>query len=216
MILVPVKDTSTAKQRLAGRLDPPARTGLARAMLGDVLAPLSQYGLQKVALVTSDPFAIELAHSYGFEVIRDDANAGETDAIAMATAACLARGVEDVLVIPGDIPLIEADDVHSIYESAPTRGSVLVPSRDQRGTNAALRRPAALFGLRFGNDSFLPHLAAATNASASCVVLSLPRIALDIDTPEDLTHLASSPGEKLSQQLARKLLAWESIVAEPA
>jgi 2-phospho-L-lactate/phosphoenolpyruvate guanylyltransferase len=216
MILVPVKDTNTAKQRLAGLLDQPARTSLARTMLRDVLAALSKNGSQVVALVTRDMFSMELAQSYGLEVIRDEANAGETDAIAMATEACLSRGIEDLLVIPGDIPLIEPDDVRAIYESAPTRGSVLVPSRDQRGTNAALRRPATLFGLRFGNDSFLPHLEAATNAEAACVVLSLPRIALDIDTPEDLKHLASQPGEKLSQQLARKLLELEPSAAERA
>jgi len=214
MILVPVKDTSTAKQRLAGWLDQAARTGLARTMLGDVLEALAEYGSEDVGLVTRDGFALELAQSYGFQVIRDEANTSETDAIAMATEACLSAGVEDILVIPGDIPLMEPDDVRAIYESAPTRGSVLVPSRDKRGTNAALRRPATLFGLRFGNDSFLPHLAAATNADASCLVLSLPRIALDIDTPDDLKHLANSPGEKLSQQLARKLLQLDPIAAE--
>lgn len=216
MILVPVKDTNTAKQRLAGLLDQPARTGLARTMLRDVLAALSEDGSREVALVTRDVFSIELAESHGFEVIRDEANASETDAIAMATEACLSRGIEDILVIPGDIPLLEPDDVRAIYQSAPPRGSVLVPSRDKRGTNAALRRPATLFGLRFGNDSFLPHLAAATNAEASCVVLSLPRIALDIDTPDDLKHLANTAGEKLSQQLARKLLELESTAAERA
>ena len=216
MILVPVKDTSNAKQRLAGLLDQPARTALARAMLRDVLEPLGKCGSMDVALVTRDGFAIELGQSYGFEVIRDEANASETNAIAMATEACLASGVADILVIPGDIPLIETDDLRAIYESAPMRGSVLVPSRDQRGTNAALRRPATLFPLRFGNDSFLPHLAAANSAQASCVVLSLPRIALDIDTPEDLTQLANRPGEKLSQQLARKLLALDPIAAERA
>ena len=214
MILVPVKDTSTAKQRLAGLLDQPARTALARAMLRDVVEALSEYRSVDVALVTRDGFAIELAQGYGFEVIRDEANAGETDAIAMATEACVASGVEEVLVIPGDIPLVEADDLGAIYKSAPTRGSVLVPARDQRGTNAVLRRPATLYPLRFGNDSFEPHLAAATNAEASCVVLSLARIALDVDTPEDLRYLAHQPGEKLSQQLARKLLAREPMAAD--
>lgn len=216
MILVPVKDTSTAKQRLARWLDQAARTNLARTMLRDVVASLSAYGSPDVALVTRDAFAFELAKSYGFQVIRDEANASETDAIAMATEACLSRGVEDILVVPGDIPLIEPDDVRMIYQSAPARGAVLVPSHDKRGTNAVLRRPATLFPLRFGNDSFLPHLAAATDAEASSVVLSLPRIALDIDTPDDLKSLAHSPGEKLSQQLARKLLQWEPIAAERA
>src|SRR6266513_5706242 len=85
------------------------------------------------------------------------------------------------------------------------RGTVLVPARDKRGTNAILRRPAAVFPLRFGNDSFLPHLAAAIATDTSCVVLSLPGIVLDIDTPKDLEQLARAPGEKRSQLLARKL-----------
>ncbi|HEX6804306.1 MAG TPA: 2-phospho-L-lactate guanylyltransferase [Terriglobales bacterium] len=216
MILVPVKDSSGAKQRLAGLLDQPARTQLARAMLRDVLDSLAQYGSAPVAVVTRDPVAIELARYYSFEVIRDDANAGETDAIAMATGTCLGRGMNDVLVIPGDIPLIEAGDLRAIYEAAPSRGSVLVPAADKRGTNAALRRPASLFPLRFGNDSFMPHLSAAINADASCVVLSLPRIALDIDTPRDLANLANAPGEKLSQQLARKLILREASAIESA
>jgi 2-phospho-L-lactate guanylyltransferase len=107
-------------------------------------------------------------------------------------------------VIPADIPLIEAEDVRAIYESAPASGTVLVPSADQRGTNAGLRRPAALFPLRFGNDSFMPHLVAAIATHTSCVVLSLPRIALDIDTPEDLQQLVNAGAEKRSQRLARK------------
>ena len=48
-------------------------------------------------------------------------------------------------MIPGDIPLIDAEDLRAIYETSPVAGSVLVPSRDKRGTNAVLRRPASLF-----------------------------------------------------------------------
>ena len=46
---------------------------------------------------------------------------------------------------------------------------------------------------------------AAIATDKSCVVLSLPRIGLDIDTPEDLCKLAKASGEKRSQVLARKL-----------
>ena len=212
MILVPVKDLSRAKQRLASQLDQPARTELAQAMLSDVLSALSQCSFP-VAVVTSDRFAIALAEKYSFDVIHDAQNASETDAIAMATQVCVSRGIEDVLVVPADIPLIEPEDIRAIYASAPARGSVLVPSGDKRGTNAVLRRPASLFPLRFGNDSFLPHLSAAIAAEASCVVLSLPRIALDIDTPQDVTQLANAEGEKSSQQLARKLLAAQPVTA---
>jgi len=206
MILVPVKNLHNAKQRLSSLLDSATRIELAHAMLSDVLGAVADFGCHDGSLGTSDPFALELAKHYGFEIIRDDSNGGETQAIAMATDACASHGVETTLVLPGDIPLIEANDVRAIYESAPSRGSVLVPSSDKRGSNAVLRRPAGLFPLRFGNDSFMPHLAAAIATDTSCVVLSLPRIGLDIDTPEDLLQLEQSPGEKRSQRLARSLL----------
>jgi 2-phospho-L-lactate guanylyltransferase len=201
MILVPVKDLTNAKQRLAPVLEQSSRTELARAMLRDVLEAVSGYD---VSLVTSDPFALELASSHGFGIIRDESKISETHAIEMATRVCESRGIESTLVIPADIPLIEPAEIGTIYESLPGRGSVLVPARDKRGTNAALRRPAALFPLRFGNDSFIPHLAAAIATNESCLVLSLEGIALDIDTPDDLSQLACAAGEKHSQILARQ------------
>jgi 2-phospho-L-lactate guanylyltransferase len=205
MILLPVKNLAKAKQRLAYVLDQPARTELAQTMLSNVVAAIAEFAGDEVTLATSDPFATELAGRYGFEVIRDESNVSETDAIEMATRICEARGVQSTLVIPGDIPLIEAADLRAIYDASPQAGSVLVPSTDKRGTNAILRRPASLFPLHFGNDSFMPHLAAAIATNKSCVVLSLPRIGLDIDTPEDLHQLARAPGEKRSQVLARNL-----------
>lgn len=209
MILVPVKNLSNAKQRLAEVLDQPARTRLAQAMLEDVLDAVAASAVDEAALVTGDPFAMELAARFGFEVIHDDMNGGETDAIAMATGVCAMRGIETTLVIPGDIPLIEPKDIRAIYDGAPQQGSVLVPSSDEHGTNAVLRRPAALFPLRFGNDSFMPHLAAAKATGHDCIVLSLPRIGLDIDTPEDLRCLAETPGNKRSRRLARGVFSMQ-------
>jgi 2-phospho-L-lactate guanylyltransferase len=205
MILVPVKILANAKQRLAVVLDQSSRTELAHSMLEDVLQALAESAADEVSLVTSDPFALELANQHRFAVIRDDSNLSETAAIEMATRACESCGVQTTLVIPGDIPLIEAADITAIYEAAPESGAVLVPAADQRGTNAVLRRPAALFPLRFGNDSFMPHLTTAIATHTTCVVLSVPRIALDVDTPEDLRQLANAEGKKKSQILARKL-----------
>ena len=92
MILVPVKNLSSAKQRLAAILDQPSRTELAEAMLHDVLTALYNWKSRpKVALVTSDPYAVELACKYNFEVIPDSENPGETGAIEMATRAALHR-----------------------------------------------------------------------------------------------------------------------------
>ena len=215
MILVPVKNLANAKQRLASVLDQSARTELAHAMLEDVLDALAESAADEVSLVTSDPFALELAGRYRFAVIADNSNASETAAIEMATRVCESRGTHTSFVIPADIPLIDAADIRAICQAAPTNGTVLVPSSDQRGTNAVLRRPASLFPLRFGNDSFMPHLSAAIATRTTCIVLSLPRIALDIDTPEDLKQLVKAGGEKTSQRLARKFGFAEAAAVNP-
>jgi 2-phospho-L-lactate/phosphoenolpyruvate guanylyltransferase len=205
MILVPVKNLAHAKQRLAPVADQSARTELAQTMLLDVLGALATWGnSDDVSLVTNDAFALELAHKFHFAVIPDAANRSETDAIEMATVFCESRGVPSTLVIPADIPLIQPWEIEEILEAAPPEGSVLVPAADGRGTNAAWRRPAGLFPLRFGNDSFNPHLAVARATQKPCVVLSLPGIALDVDSPPDLAQLAAAPGETRAQQLIRR------------
>jgi 2-phospho-L-lactate guanylyltransferase len=205
VILVPVKNLSEAKQRLATVLDQSARTELAQTMLHDVAAALAAWPRRPAcALVTSDPFALELARQYNFETIPDPANPGETGAIEMATRACVSRGIDSTLVIPADIPLIQASELDQIFAHAPDEGSVLAPAADGRGTNAVLRRPANLFPLRFGNDSFKPHLAAAQATGKPCIVLQLPSIAVDVDNPEDLQQLLSLPGETRTQSLLRR------------
>jgi 2-phospho-L-lactate guanylyltransferase len=226
MILVPVKDTSTAKQRLASVLSREQRTLLARTMLKDICAalaevvgpPLSLPGLERqggdfarpaIALVTDDAFATGLARHYGFQIIVDNDNRGESEAIAMATAEAEKRGAQFTMVLPGDIPLLRACEVEAVLAAMPEEGSVLVPAADARGTNAVLRRPCALFPLRFGNDSFLPHRAAARATGKTSVVLDnadLPGIALDIDRPADLAQLLGFPMRTRTQKL---LCEWK-------
>jgi 2-phospho-L-lactate guanylyltransferase len=208
VILVPVKNLSTAKQRLAAVLDQPSRTALAQAMLQDVLTALQQWKARPpVAIVSSDAYATALAAEYGFETIPDPDNPGETGAIEMATQICVERGADSTLVIPADIPLVQSWEVEEVFRRAPVEGSVLVPAGDGRGTNAALRRPANLFPLRFGNDSFKPHHAAAQATGKPCVVLQLEGIAVDVDNPPDLQQLMALPGETRAQWLLREYVA---------
>ena len=207
MILLPVKNLDGAKQRLAAILDQRARTELAQVMLVDVLETLSAWTHRpEVGIVTSDPFALQLAHQFHFTVIADNANRGETDAIETATRFCEQQGVSNTLVIPGDIPLIQVWELETIISAAPSQGSVLVPAADGRGTNAIWRCPAGLFPARFGNDSFNPHYAAAQATGEPCILLSLPGIALDVDNPSDLRALATAPGGTRAQRLIRQ---WE-------
>jgi 2-phospho-L-lactate guanylyltransferase len=204
MILIPVKNLQNAKQRLAHVLDQRSRTALAQAMVHDVLEAVSACSpASEVAVVTNDPFASRLAGDLNFRVIRDN-NISETDAIEMATSLSHSQGAENTLVIPGDIPLIKSEELEQILTAAPRQGSLLVPAADGRGTNAAFRSPANLFPLRFGNDSFQPHLKSAHETGLPFVILQLPGIALDIDNPSDLQRLVKAPGETRAQRLARE------------
>jgi 2-phospho-L-lactate guanylyltransferase len=208
MILVPVKSLADAKQRLSLILTPEERFALAQAMCEDVLQALAQWQSRPpVAVVTNDPLARDLAARLHFDVIADD-NSGETSAIEMATAVCRERGVKNTLVVPADIPLLDGAELQQIVDCAPLAGAVLVPDTAGRGTNAVYRSPADLFPLRFGNDSFLPHRAAATATGLPCIVLELPSIARDVDRPEDLHELAAAQGKRQSQKLVR---GWDLV-----
>jgi 2-phospho-L-lactate guanylyltransferase len=67
--------------------------------------------------------------------------------------------------------------------------------------------------LRFGEDSFFPHLAAAEARGIALTVLHLPGIALDIDNAADLAHFA----RLRSRTRAGRLLAeseWLRVAPE--
>ncbi len=221
MILVPVKNLKSAKQRLASVLDADERQALAEAMLNDVLDALAHWkNHPPVAVVTSDGHVRSLARRHHFEVIEDKDNHGQTEAIALATEACCQAGAKFTLVIPGDVPLVQGWELQKILDAAPPEGCVLVPAHDGRGTNAAWRKPAGLFPLSFGNDSFVPHRAAAEATGKPCVILELAGVGLDVDNPNDLRRLLHSPGETRAQRLCRAwgletLLAHDAEIGEP-
>ncbi|HXZ79113.1 MAG TPA: 2-phospho-L-lactate guanylyltransferase [Terriglobales bacterium] len=206
MILVPVKNFANAKQRLSPVLEARERTALAKAMFEDVLATLAQcQSRPEVSVVTGDSHARRVAEAHGFSIIEERENRSETDAIAMASAVCESQGVKFVMVVPADIPLMTAAEVDTVLARAPQEGSVLVPAADRRGTNAIVKSPLNLFPLRFGNDSFQPHLASAQASGKPVVVLELPGIALDIDRADDLAQLITAPIRTRTQRL---LAAW--------
>ncbi len=214
MILVPVKHLETSKQRLSPLLSPAERFALAEAMLQDVLAALDASRHRGyVALVSGDARAHRLASQYDFEVIDDPNDPGETGAIEMATRAAIERRAEFTLVLPADIPLITTTEVDEIFAAAPPEGTVLAPSASGRGTNAVLQRPPGLFPLRFGNDSFLPHLAAARATGNPVEVLRLARIGIDIDEPADLADLIAAPGDTRAQRLLEEWHIPERLAA---
>jgi 2-phospho-L-lactate guanylyltransferase len=195
--IVPVKDLSLAKERLSPVLSQTDRTRIAYLMLGDVLTALrGSKLLTKLFVVTLDGLARELARSFGVDVIRETKQESESSSIDYSSNVCKEIGAESVLVIPGDVPLITPEDVDYILErERPCPSAILVPARDWLGTNAILRRPPDVFPSRFGYDSFKKHIDEAKKRGIEFDIYHMPRIALDIDEPKDLTLFSSQKSD---------------------
>jgi 2-phospho-L-lactate/phosphoenolpyruvate guanylyltransferase len=115
-----------------------------------------------------------------------------------------------MMTIPGDVPLVTSAEIERVI-AAHHRGNrfVIVPARDELGSNTILAAPADAVKLRFGDDSYFPHLAAARAAGIEPVSIPLPGIGLDIDTPEDLAAFMAQP----SRSRARALLDSVGVCA---
>jgi 2-phospho-L-lactate/phosphoenolpyruvate guanylyltransferase len=184
---VPVKEFAGAKQRLASLLTPVQRQALAAAMLEDVLAALVGSPLAGIMVNTVDPIAGELARRYGARVVTEAARDGHTGAVAAMARILGAEGREGMLTVPGDIPRVTSAEIAAIIEAGrPSPSVTIVPAHDERGSNAVLCLPPTVMQLRFGDDSFLPHLASARALGIEPTIVKLPGIGLDIDQPQDL------------------------------
>jgi 2-phospho-L-lactate/phosphoenolpyruvate guanylyltransferase len=209
-ILIPVKDLTIAKQRLSGLLTPEERTRLAWMMVETTFAAATRArNVDRIATVTLYPPAISLAEKYGMEVVSETAQSSESASVDFGSQELMKRGATSVLRLPIDLPLIETEDIELILGSEKPRPSVvIVPSRDGTGTNAILRSPPDLFPSHFGPGSFSKHLQEVEKTNAECEILQLPRIALDIDDPDDVKEMLEKGG---GRPIMDVLLEWGII-----
>jgi len=193
--VVPIKELERAKERLAPLLPPERRRALMLAMVEDVLTALAATpGLAGLAVVTVDPAASRLAAEYGARLIEAGARNGHTGAVAAAATLLAEEGCAGMLTLPGDIPLVTPAEITRLVAAhRPAPAFTIAPSRDELGSNAVICSPPNAVPLRFGEDSFFPHLRAAEGRGIRPTVLRLPGIALDVDTPEDLAALTLVP-----------------------
>jgi len=194
-LLIPVKDLTKAKQRLAPWLSQSDRTSLAEAMFEDFCAAVTNArAMDRIYLISNFEPAIQRAEHYGWEVLRETSQESESASVDAASRICSDRGVTSLARVPIDLPLVTAADIDSIFahvRSAPS--AVIVPSRSGTGTNTLLRTPPPLFRSHFGPNSFPKHLREAENLGAECVILRNERLELDVDDWDDLETLAAHP-----------------------
>ena len=195
--VMPVKDIENAKQRLAPALTPEERRRLFQAMVEDVLNALaSSRALVGIMMVTRDPEAIRLAERHGARVLIEEENRGHTAASTFGAATLAKEGAAGMIQLPGDLPAITSADIDAVLAAHGEAPAVTIaPSRDRRGSNAVACSPPDLLPLRFGDDSFFPHVARAKGLGVEPTIVHRAGIALDVDTPDDLRAFLADPSE---------------------
>lgn len=193
-LLIPIKDPSNAKTRLAEFLSFDERRRLAWAMFEDVSRAIREASKpDRVVMVTNYAPAIESARELEWDVLIEQSQVSESASVDWASRVLAERGFDTVMRLPADLPLVRAEDIDALLSiKLDTPGALIVPSREGTGTNAIIRTPPALFPSRFGPNSLELHKTEAARVGVECVIVNNPRIALDIDEPADVELLLES------------------------
>jgi 2-phospho-L-lactate guanylyltransferase len=195
-----VKPLIRAKSRLADVLTPKERENLSIQVLSRTLKLLvSTKAVTDVLVISRDTQVLSLARGLNIHTVQESGQPELNDALVRATKLLQTWGVEAVLILPADLPLIQAQDIEAIVELGRFNGSIVVaPDEAEDGTNALLVHPPGLIDYSYGNGSYHRHVATAKANRAIVHIYESERIQLDLDTPADLVRynqLAAKLGE---------------------
>jgi 2-phospho-L-lactate guanylyltransferase len=176
--LVPLKELAAAKTRLAGALSPEERAALMRSLLDHVVGTVREAGIERVTVVTAE--RLEGHDAW------DDRGLAWNDALAAAIEEVVTAPV--VAIVSADLPSLRPEEVVELVEATPARGIAIARALDG-GTNAVSMRPPGLVRTHFGEQA-----SAAVHAALGVdhVVLDLPGLAFDVDTPADLARIPAA------------------------
>jgi 2-phospho-L-lactate/phosphoenolpyruvate guanylyltransferase len=204
-VIIPVK-SARKKSRLAGVLDGKGREEFVRLLLAEVLAELRKARLLGSSRVVSpDEEILELAERAGARAVSEKVAAGFDAAVERGLRGV--RGHPDVLIIPADLPLLEAPELLHLLDARSDGFDVAIaPSRAFDGTNAMFFSLSAPVPLSYDDDSFRNHLSGAARRGLSVKVCTEPGLTFDVDTPADFEALARSKSKKPSAEFARRVM----------
>jgi 2-phospho-L-lactate guanylyltransferase len=190
--VVPVKDLRGTKSRLAPVLDPGARAGLTLYMMGRVVGAIREAGIEDVCVVSPDRMVLEEAKRRGATPLLQESR-GLNPALEEGRRRAMGLGASKLLVLPADLPLLDAEDVLAVLREAGGDPSVVVaPDGARSGTNALLIQPPDVLPFAFGTSSFEAHVGAARRRGLDVRVCERSHLAFDLDTAGDLAHLGKS------------------------
>ena len=185
-IVIPMKDPTESKQRLANALDAQERQALALHLFKQTLDFLNLHFYDiPVVVVTPSAHIADIASKVGVKVLIEDGT-GLNNAISMAAAFSCELGFESQLLLPADITDLSQSEIQTLLDHPRDALSVLICPAQDGGTNALLTSPPNIIPFCFGPQSSRMHHQAALERSVACSLLTMEKLAFDLDTPEDL------------------------------
>ncbi len=190
--IVPVKPLRRGKSRLAGVLTDEERAYINYTMLGNTLKSIKATpGVDHVLVVSRDPGALALARDFGAKTLQEDGSSDNLNqALKRATVVAQLYAAQQVLVLPADLPLLDAQSIQGLVQQGMNPPVVVIaPDRRRDSTNALLINPAGLIEYQFGPGSFYRHIEQAQKYRVRVEVCDSAVFGLDLDLPEDLDLL---------------------------
>ena len=207
-VILPVKSFARAKQRLGDRFGGQERAILAQAMVKDVLDELARAALGPLVVVSSDP---HLAGPPAVTVV-DDREEGQSAAALLGLARARELGCNRALLVPGDCPLIDGEELRELAVRAESLDVAIVPDRHGTGTNGLALGTDGVFEPQFGPGSRARHVQQAQAKGLSYEVITVPCLELDVDTREDAEALEEAL-ERFPERAARTRQALAAATA---
>lgn len=199
--LVPIKSFAGAKSRLEGLLTRAECAKLAEEMARDVLMALyAAPDITGIAILGDEPRLGPLAAAVNATLHAEEPGEDYRAALGRVARELSKHGARQLLVVPADLPTLSAADVQALLAVHKT-GVTICPAATDGGTNALLLSPPSAIPFLYGPDSAARHLAAAEAAGVPAQTVSIPGVARDVDSPEDLRWLAG-------QKIACATRAW--------
>ena len=175
-----------AKTRLWDGVPTLQRQGVTLMMLDRVVrAVAAALGSTACQVVGGDEPVRRVADAAG-AAWREDPGTGLNGALWTAMREAYADGCAAAMFMPGDLPLVEPDDVVKLAKASDDYAQpVGVKASRDGGTNALLVPAALAFEPLLGTDSFAKHTDAVRSAGVELRSLDLPNVAFDMDSFAD-------------------------------
>ena len=215
--IIPAKDPSLAKSRLARQMSPEARRVFALRTLEHVIvAAMATPAIDQCVVVSAAEEPLAVAARHGATPLRELPDRGEAEdmdgntgiateceggrpemalnrALEQARRLAVAEGASALLVMAADLPLVSSAALGALIACIGAgNGIALAPDRHGTGTNALVMRPPQAMPFAFGPGSLQRHRRLALQNGIEARLCRLDGLALDIDTIEDVRAFVQS------------------------